>query len=179
MNGLGGPPNFIQLPNGEYGGYELDTLHTLAKHVKAKIKFQKINFWFDYKRDENGKIVLDENGAPIMKGTNAEIYYQRATFAVAHHMYGLLSDLTENLIHSTQTFYYRTQKPRVLAPKWNLIKPFSPTVWICFVCCLFLIMLFYTIFVRVYSNVHDEEENKTWLDNMMAIYKHLLSQSTN
>ncbi len=118
VNGLGTEPNFVELPNGEYAGYELDTLRIFAQEVQAKINFTKFTFWFEFVLDANGSLILDELNIPLMRGTHAEIFYKRATFGIAEHFYmETLSFMIDNLIHSTQTFYYRMANPLVMKPK--------------------------------------------------------------
>ncbi len=105
-NGLGNEPFFVKLENGEFSGYELDTLRIIAAKVGARIDFQRWNFYFKIK---------EHDGNPTFLGTRAEVYYQRATFGVAQHFYhASLSFMTEFLIHSSQTFYYRSAIPKVM-----------------------------------------------------------------
>ncbi len=100
-------------PN-EYGGYELDTLRIMAAKVGAKFKFDLQSVWFQIKMKSDGTPKVGKFGVPIFVGTYADVYYRRATFAVAHHFFQEeLSFTSDFLIHSTQTWYYRTSKPGV------------------------------------------------------------------
>ncbi len=177
VNGLGTEPNFVELPDGEYAGFELDSLRIFAKKVQAKLKFTKFNFWFDYERDENGVEVKDEMGNFLIRGTHAEIFYKRATFGIAEHFYmHTMSDLIDYLIHSTQTFYYRAAIPRALPPRWNLLRPFARDSWIAVGIILPFLMITYGLFIKFYGHVHNENNHKSWLENAILIYMHQLSQ---
>ena len=114
MNGIGNPPYFVEKPNGELAGFELDTIRVMAKKVNANIKVKPSHTWFDVATDSNGTMLLDDVGYPIFIGPVPEVYYHRATFVVAEHFYQEFAyEMYEFLITSTQTFYYRTPKPQV------------------------------------------------------------------
>ncbi len=177
VNGLGLPPFFTEKPNGEYAGFELDAIRIMAEKVNATIKFKKFDYWFDYKYDENGTIELDESGMPIFLGPDAEMFYKRATFSVAEHYY--IEDLffmVDYMHFAFMALVFRAPKPQVLAPTWNLIKPFSQSVWLVVTIALALLMVTYTLFAYGYANVHNEKRKWSWLEHFLYIYMHQLSQ---
>ncbi len=57
-----------------------------------------------------------------------------------------------------------------------MVKPFSLTVWIWFIAFLIITMIFYAIFVHYYKKVHPGSFHANWLDSVMDIYGHELSQ---
>ncbi len=178
MNAIGARPFFIEYPNGEFGGFELDTIRIMAGRVGARVKVERAYTWWDEKVHENGTKATDEEGNPIYIGPLAEIMYKMATFGVSeHNIVTFKFRAADFLVTSTQTYYYRTAKPNTLPPRWNLIKPFSITAWICILAALPTIMIFYSIFVHFYSKLHHENDTKTWFDNVMSVYMHQFSQS--
>ncbi len=114
VNAIGFEPFFME-DIGKLAGFELDSLRIMAEHVNATIKAKRINSWFSLTYDENGAMLLDVDGNPVLQGTKAEIIYKRATFGVAEHTFSaFLYDKIDYLFLSTQTFYYRAPKPQVM-----------------------------------------------------------------
>ena len=113
VNAVGFEPFFVD-NNGELGGFELDSLHIMANHVRGTIKANKLDNWYYYAYDENNSIVLDADGNPLLHGTKPAITYQRATFGVAEHGFSKsYYDKIDYLFLSTQTTYYREPKAKV------------------------------------------------------------------
>ena len=163
VHGLGFRPFFVEKPNGEYAGFELDTLRVMAEKVNATIAVQKADVWVDYE--------LDDNGNQILLGPMAEVIYQRATFAIAEHYF--LEDffkLCAYLILTDQSVFYRYPKPQILPPTWNLIKPFTSSVWISVCLVLIILMIFNIIFMKSYAKVQKLTNNRSWFEKAIFIY---------
>ncbi len=122
VTGLGFAPYFIPKADGEFDGFELDALRAVAENLQATIKVEQASDWLGVKFDENGSMIFDETGNPVFVGCLAEVFYQRATFAVGE-IY-LLEDyfaMVDVMIQSHQYVYFRAGKPEVSLLSLSLI----------------------------------------------------------
>ncbi len=177
VTGIGGEPYFVIRPDGELAGYDLDTIRIIVDKVNAKLKVEMAVDWIAIKKDENGTELFNEDGTPILVGCIPEVMYRRATFAVAEILY--IPDtfpMVDYMIHSHQYLHFRSARPGVLAPTWNLVKPFSLTVWIWVSCVFVVLAAFYATFVHYSEIVHNEDITGSWFNSALSIYMHQLSQ---
>ncbi len=107
VTGLGVEPYFVEKPNGEAAGLDLDTLKIMTNKVGANLKFEPVDDWINVKEDANGT-------EETLVGCIPEVFYKRATFAVAQAM--LLEEINpfiDFLVHADQKYRYLSPKPQV------------------------------------------------------------------
>ncbi len=168
LTGLGFDPFFWVNTNGKIVGFERDTVQTLVDKVGGTLIVDEAVDWFSV--TESGEYV----------GCVPEIYFKRATFAASQNMYMYdVSFFIDSIAIDYQPFFYRSNKPKALPPTWNLFKPFSTTVWICFITVLIILMAFYSLFNYMYEVVHPVDKKTSLFNNALSIYMHQLSQNMN
>ncbi len=111
---IGSPPYLETKPNGEYAGFEVDTIRIMVDKVGAKLRVDPAADWLNVLKDENGTDILDENGNNILIGTTPELLYGRATFAVAeHYLLYETAGYCDYLINTQMKLHYQSGKPQV------------------------------------------------------------------
>ncbi len=175
VTGLGGEPYWVVKPNGELAGYELDAIKIMIDKLGAKLKVEHAIDWINVKKDPNGDIELDTDKNPILIGCLPEVKYQKATFAVAEIIF--IEDfyfMADYIVHTHQYLHFRSVRSKVLAPTWNLVKPFSSTAWILISVTLIILTIFFMGFTKISNLVHNKHDKH----GILTIYKHQLSQNT-
>ncbi len=114
VTGLGAEPFFVTKPNGEAAGQDLDTLAIMVKKVGANLLFEPADDWLNVKKYENGTMELDSDGNPILFGCIAEVFYNRATFAVSSlYILEATFGLIDFMVYNDMEYRYQSAKPKV------------------------------------------------------------------
>ena len=108
VTGLGPEPFYVEGPNGEASGMDLDIVRLMVEKTGAHLKFEPAVDWFN--------VAVDEAGNQYYIGCIPNIIYQRSTFAISCIVFTSATfawDFIDFLFHTYIDYHYVTAKPQV------------------------------------------------------------------